>query len=304
MKTVAQEHPELFHYTSSAGLLGIIQNQSLWAGHYSYSNDVQEIQHFFDFGLPELLPATTPETIKKLKAILFNETEPLAEPYLVSFCTPLNRDENIRNHGLLSQWRGYASEGGFAIVFDTQKLSTLLEALGHQWGDDADLFLGDIVYSSDDKSRQIQEYGDDLKIIEQFCTATAQLPDEILEKLFMAFMRCACRYKHWGFKEENEVRIVAIPQGKAIHRRAKSEGIKINMIPQKFYQRSGILVPYIDLFENLSKDKKAALPITRIIVGPCKTEQEQKNKIVSTKILLNQHGITATVVASEIPYRK
>lgn len=54
-KLLAEEHPEFFHYTNAAGLSGIIQNQTLWATHYAYLNDSEEIKHFHKTRLPNLL---------------------------------------------------------------------------------------------------------------------------------------------------------------------------------------------------------------------------------------------------------
>ena len=303
---LAEEHPELFHYTSVAGLVGIIQNQTLWASHYGYSNDAQEVKHFFDVGLPNLLPSIPSERIQALANKIFDDKEPLAEPYILSFCTPQKGDncERVKANGLLSQWRGYAHEGGYAIVFDTEKLSTLLTRLAKEkWNEDADLFGGDVVYSSDSEEQKLSEFGQDLKIIKSFFFEIPP-PDETMEKIYIALMRCACRYKHWGFKEENEVRFIAIPQSDAVRGQLISEGIPIKEIPIKHFQRSGTLVPYIDLFEGITKTEAARLPIKRIIVGPCSTEQEQKNKVRAVKGLLNQHKVIADVIATEIPYRK
>ena len=54
-KSLAEEHPELFHYTNAAGLAGIIKNQTLWATHYAYLNDSEEIKHFHKNRLPNIL---------------------------------------------------------------------------------------------------------------------------------------------------------------------------------------------------------------------------------------------------------
>lgn len=45
-ESLAEFHPELFHYTDAKGLTGIIENQSIWASHYEYLNDSEEIRFF------------------------------------------------------------------------------------------------------------------------------------------------------------------------------------------------------------------------------------------------------------------
>ena len=47
-KTVEEQYPELLHYTTAAGLNGILRSGSLWASHASFLNDAEEITHFFD----------------------------------------------------------------------------------------------------------------------------------------------------------------------------------------------------------------------------------------------------------------
>ena len=56
-KSIAEVHPELFHYTGAEGLKGIIGSQTLWATHYSYMNDRQEITEF----KPRLLDYLKPQ---------------------------------------------------------------------------------------------------------------------------------------------------------------------------------------------------------------------------------------------------
>ena len=43
-KTMVEEHPELFHYTSAADLQGLLRSQTLWATHAEYLNDAAEIE--------------------------------------------------------------------------------------------------------------------------------------------------------------------------------------------------------------------------------------------------------------------
>ena len=50
---------------------------------------------------------------------------------------------------MLSQWRGYGREGGFAIVFETAKLSELMHEFGRKYENSGDLFSGRVVYSDE-----------------------------------------------------------------------------------------------------------------------------------------------------------
>ena len=81
------------------------------------------------------------EEPKKLATIMYNVTfggtrnEPaMAEPHIVSFCTIDKTNARIANHGLLSQWRGYGAQGGYVIIFDTERLIDLLAEEGQKMG--------------------------------------------------------------------------------------------------------------------------------------------------------------------------
>lgn len=336
------EHPELFHYTNAAGLAGIIQSQTLWATHYDYLNDSEEIRHFLEGRLPNILrpviDSLLDELIKQdrntqslidreegkektinrsieetlaalVKTLLSNQEgeEPLAEPYIISFCSTKDKDDRVNEHGLLSQWRGYGRDGGYAIVFDTARLSQLLEKIGKKWENGLHLFFGDIVYSSDPDPKFSDEFDEDLSVIKNFYEDSFREKDKPRgqDKVFSALMRCACRYKHWGFKEENEVRIIAIPhtRNKEFREDMSADGIIIREVPQKHSLRLGALVPFIDLFEGITSVPAEPLPIERIIVGPTASDQERQRRIRAVEILLNQYGIEGIKVsASEIPY--
>lgn len=311
--------PQLFHYTSAAGLDGIIRSQTLRATHYAYLNDAEEIRHFLKNRLPEVFEKVIlnqgdkeeearrlgTKIAESLLEKLLNSaasSEPLAEPYITSFCTPSGRDSRVNKHGLLSQWRGYGKDGGYALVFDTEGLSELLTEFAEKYKNGGNLFAGDVVYSSDSNQTFYEEFAVDLTTMEKFLSSLLRgIEDhESLDNIFAAVMRCACRYKHWGFKEENEVRLILIPNNKEVREYAKTEGITINEIPRKQYIRSGTNVPFVDLLEGITSSTRS-LPIQRVIVGPC-AEHERARRVRAVEILLNQHHIDAQVSASEIPY--
>ena len=41
--SISERHPELLHYTNIGGLKGIIKSNSIWATHYLFLNDTQEM---------------------------------------------------------------------------------------------------------------------------------------------------------------------------------------------------------------------------------------------------------------------
>lgn len=115
-------------------------------------------------------------------------------------------------------------------------------------------------------------------------------------KACYSFMGCISRYKHCGFKEENEVRIVALPtiQNEEYLRLAKEKGFTSKPEKErKFRTKNGKLIPYIELFNSTD----IVLSIERIIVGPHK---EKESRASALRVMLKSTNIEITV--SDIPY--
>ena len=67
IQTVAEAHPILYHYTTGAGLQGIIESQQLRATNISFLNDVEEHVGYFDRRLPGLMDDAMQSVISELK---------------------------------------------------------------------------------------------------------------------------------------------------------------------------------------------------------------------------------------------
>src|ERR1700722_15817282 len=111
----------LYHYTTTKGLLGIIESHALFATDLFYMNDSAEVDYSLGVvrkvirKLHDHFPDATRPAIERLKEI-FEVIPRVHESSLncvTCFCT---------KGDLLSQWRGYAQSEGFAIGFDTQAL--------------------------------------------------------------------------------------------------------------------------------------------------------------------------------------
>ncbi len=330
MTEIADEHPELFHYTTWSGLEGILRTQTIWATHALFLSDRAEIVAFKD-RLPELLRPAVSRGVESLAhipanrrllqrhggeesvvdqvahdvvqgmyaALLGNATSaPYIDPYVVSFCT--SPSERVAGHGLLSQWRSYGPDGGYAIVFDTSRLSSVITIEAKKWT--WDLFGGDVVYSADPPDRFQKEFGDAIETIQSgvtefFRSAGSNLA--ALDPIYHALIFCACRFKHWGFAEEQEVRVIAIPSNSEIIAESRRRNLPTVEKPIKYFLRGGTSVPCIHLFEGNTSIPDNPLPITRIIVGP---HPEKEHRREAVEMLLRRLGLQASVSVSEIPY--
>lgn len=324
---------ELYHYTSRLGLEGIIRSQTLWATHYKYLNDSEEVSHFRD-RLPDILRPVfknifiglTPdqrqlllhkypsvemaleEEPRTLANVMYKVTfgrinkklQPIAEPYVSSFCTVDKTDQCTVNHGLLSQWRGYGGEGGYIIVFDSAGLEQLLREEAKRWSYSV-VFAGDVLYSTATDDEFYDEFSEHIDAIQNNWIQTFRtLRASSLGDTYKQFLSCACRYKHWGFSEEKEFRIVVAPTSPHIVRIAKRKR-KTNL-PQKpinYFFRNGMKVPYVSLFDGITKPWQRRLPIKRIIIGP---HPEKAKRKIDIEKLLKENGIDTSVSVSDIPY--
>lgn len=318
-KRVPEQYDELMHYTTGAGLLGILESGVVRATHASFLNDSFELTHFFDSRLPDLasaparraiermaedesersrierfggIDAVVEDAVKAVVSSLRSTTLRLNRPHIFSLSTPI--DEHTRQNGLLSQWRGYGMDGGYAIVLDAQRFEELLVAEEAAF-DYTLLSWGDVYYYG---------MGSDQPAMEEVATAEATI-DAGVEKfvrgdrdsagdMYFPISLLSPLYKHRGFAEEREVRVIAIP--------AESKDGDAGNAPDKtmkelkFLSRNGLLVPYIELF---SRREKLELPIKRVIVGPHRERAIRKD---SVEMLLQKFGYEVEVVLSDTSY--
>jgi hypothetical protein len=323
MLKTSEVYKHLYHYTNWQGLLGILESQSLWATHFQFLNDCSEIklfmeEKFLDIFYPYMLEkykdtleknshikenfqqsGNSLEDITKFDTALLRDTlfNLLDEQiYITSFCGE-DKDEYIRQNGILSQWRGYGQNGGFAIVFDTASIENCMDVEGKKFAYGFGT-TADIVYSHE-QERFKNEFSESIAEIVKFFNTLADhtafgdagAPDEI-QNPYTPFLNCITRYKHRGFREENEVRIV-------LHLLSRKEYLEHEerlSKPIEFRSRNGEQVPYIKLLGN-ENDKEFRLPIKKIIVGPHK-EKESRAAFLRTKLI----GTDIEVSVSDIPY--
>ena len=203
-----------------------------------------------------------------------------------------------RQNGLLSQWRGYADGGGFAIEIDEEVLDKLsrLEQQGFEY---AGFRSDDVNYFDHEKSFDVNDFkgvaGEITRGIfnkvgknVQEITGTKDLGDAIL-----SYAKSAPFLKHQSFHEEKEYRIVFV-----CYRASKVKGAARPIKKVKFRQKDGLLIPYIELFRF--NDEGLTSAIKGIIVGPHAFQDKQEEAL---KMLLESEGLKIDVRKSETPYR-
>jgi len=318
-------HAELHHYTDEAGLFGIVTSGIIRATNYRDLNDGTEIvqlreplraelaEQLRDLlqrrrgvharvdrairatgGLNRAAAGLADDLVKSLYASSFEAgdvsdlSETAGTAYVASFCTH-TAEAYEKENGLLSQWRAYGGRSGFSLVFDTRMLGELL-AREYDAAAYTHLNLSDAHHAID--GLQIGDLFPDL------IKACVDFAEGLLERRQVTndgiaqFFPAATLVKHPAFREEREVRMVAIPiteRMRALIAKEHSEKFIAASRPEE----PGSGKRFIELF----KDIDGTLPIKRVIVGPCRNQAEQVEKARS--LAAGRFG----VVASETPLK-
>jgi hypothetical protein len=292
----------IYHYTDEKGAKGIIESQSIWATHYMHLNDKSELHIFRDVfaewiktvdTLPNMLMAFFNLFLSEFLGDTSKNQKPGKEGYIVSFCD----DGGDR----LSQWRAYGNGRGIALGFDETELNTLLgKDQKNKKLDTAffgDVSYGDIMTLPEDIVADLEkcaEWRSEEKRKELYMAGIDVMNAAIAESMDL-FTKCICRFKHKGFSEEKEVRIVIFVPAATVGISEKES--KKNSGTIKFRTVEGnIIVPYCELFEGGYR-----LPIKQIIIGPSPDIEMRKRTL---QILLETNGMDPEIVKiSGIPYR-
>lgn len=310
-KHVSDQHDELFHYTTVQAFESIYKSRTFWATHYEDMNDSSEFQLFRrklgEFIRPILweIAVKKGRDATKIDAEVdheeamwldifyqnaFGEGE-LRNTFICSFCAHGTKSLEAK-HGLLSQWRGYGTGGGVAIVLNTRGIENLM-------ANEKNIFvhpvnhIGKVIYDNEDE-----------KIRADFHFVFDCLPEIIRssyfgkelesssEEMVTPFILGTTLVKHSGFLEEQEVRIVVSPRPtnvKSIFYALEDEAKPTKAI--RYRQKGDCEIRYIELFGT------AQLPIERVIVGPSRIQNINHQKIVELV-----KGSDIEVVKSDIPF--
>jgi Protein of unknown function (DUF2971) len=278
----------LYHYTTAAGLLGILCSSTLWATDVRFLNDAQEAIYAH-----ELIE----DTVRGMKNPVLDPAHfayHLGEQFVKRFAQyqgyvidALNSAEFgvyvacfCESGDLLSQWRGYGTDNGYAIELKTDALTTALDRFNTyppakglaqvRYGSDA---AADVV------SQAVEGVGD------------FNLNHPGVKAAYKALHLAALltTIKHPGFREENEWRLFAAYE-------QFQQGPMDNRIPHeptRFRSTPMAIVPYIEV--QLPSDA-----IVTVRVGPGNFTDVRE---AGVRRLLKSLGSNATVLRSDVPLR-
>ena len=235
----------------------------------------------------------TPERAQRFKdsfAFFFNQfaNEHILDTYV--FCLSDHPRED--NDGRLSMWRGYGANGnGVAVVFDTAQLNDT---------DKTPLIVAKVAY--DTTEGRLAWLVKTMELFEALL-GNSDIPDEKLPTaayaLFHRLKLFALFTKHHGFREEEEWRIVYMPDQDRdkklqpmFHYWLGSHGVEPKL---KFKVQP---IPGVTA-DDLSLPKL----IDRIILGPSISSPLARASALRMFELLNRNDLKAKLRASTIPFR-
>lgn len=286
----------LFHYTTAAGLLGMITTRTLWATDVRFLNDAEESRYGFKamFDAIDSLenpvrepghwayemelesqrqcsaygPADTFDVYRT--ALLQNLSKAAFGVYTACFCA---------SDDLLSQWRGYGADHGYSVEFRAEGLAA---ALGHVRAGSAELVQ---VRYGTDASREVID-----KTLSRIRAFNLNHPGTRAFHMAMLAASRIASLKHPSFEEEQEWRILVTyppsPQKPSSPQYFAEE-------PSSFRATSMAIVPYIVIPFPLEV-------IKAVRVGPGNNGDIREAGVLR---LLKSAGSAAEVTRSMTPLR-
>lgn len=263
----------LHHYTTQAGLLGIVSDGALRATKIQYMNDATELQLALDLATSRAKARLqdTNDTDAKL-AELPRRLHSISRTnvFVTCFC---------EDGDLLSQWRGYAGANqGYSI---TLKAAVLLERIR-----EAGFKIGQCIYDPAIQSKIIDELVTD--------SLTFNTPLDCASAFERALLSIGAFFKHQTFVDESEWRAV-------------SDVTDIRMGTVNFRVGQSMLVPYRSV--DLGAGSTSA--IWGAVVGPC-PHPDLSHSAIQMLFMKNALGMQPgspwainqpAVKKSSIPYR-
>jgi hypothetical protein len=304
----------LFHYTTASGLSGILTSNSIWSTAYYCANDASE--HLAGRGLltpwfreeayrlkQEHSPRATGLASRGIDIMSYADEHEqritgrllkLLCSYITCFCRASSEEDFF--HGLLSQWRGYGSDGGYAIQFSRTRLAEVIAKANKSLG--LNFELTDVHYTTENpfaeevkkhRAAYLQSFVDLVDSVITFDFSKPSIPNPLAplkNGSLEALLEYLIQTKNRHFSEENERRLSLVD---AV---AKKDAQR----PLSYLNRGGLLVPYVCTPSN-SIDVVSC--IDWIVVGP---NARPDARFRATCHLVESLGLNIKVRPSHIPY--
>lgn len=265
----------LYHYTSAAGLKGIVESASIWASEYRFLNDSTE----FTYGLTEFkkLYRRSAKQIEGADKVLGALIEAYVEAIDIGYSVFI---ASFSLEGdLLSQWRGYNGGKGFSVGFDGGWINACAEANGFR--------LAPVCYEPSEHSQVLR---DKISLLEKLAEERERefvAAQELARKWWNLTLATIAVIKNRHFREEREYRLIkVVPTWPAD---TKTRVADVGLVPY-------VECPLDKAGGGLSNFCK--LGINEVLVGPALHNRQ----IAATQALAGSNGLEPNVRKSQIPF--
>jgi hypothetical protein len=281
----------LYHYTNQRGLLGIIQEQRIWATHTQYLNDRREfalaigtlraevdqrLREGGDNGFKAMLDAISGDRptdqqvscLREMKEYLSTDGLERVNVCVCSFSA-------VRDS--LSQWRAYGGSCGFALGFSGKDIRAAIAPERH--------VLVRCVYEAALQRAIARDLIKELLEENLARVGDSEVNGPPCGNLAAYLNKIAPMFKHESFSSEAEWRLITRPM------RSGSSDFG-------FREGQSSIVPYC----KVPLWHKGRFPLVEVVIGPT-IDPERSAAAVQT--LFISHGLKGvTVTVSEVPYRQ
>jgi hypothetical protein len=315
-----QSDEYLYHYTSLRGLIGIIENENLWATHTRFLNDYQEVKEGFEYFRENKNKILTlildkvnsgknnqqvKENIEK-RFEEFNKFNKVAiedEPtFITSFTT--ERDN-------LTHWLSYGSnETSYCLKIRKEKLespSVLLKNTQQY------LCPIDYIDTESEKDNLNRLSSDMYRSFLNLYKIEKQTPENIDESLgrglfdiYLDFLFHCSSIKNKKYLDEKENRLIVIsPANFSVNGNQPQDYYSTNCNMDnldnenyaeykiKYRANNGVLIPYIEVPFDIHS-------IAEIIIGPSNSKQEAK---IGLEYFCKANKLESEITFTTCPYR-
>ena len=283
--------PPLYHYTSPAGLLGILTGKCIWLSQLNYSNDLVEYSYAISV-IQKVL-----EEYGLGQAVKLDVT---AMPATYSFSLSQNGD-------ILSQWRGYCPQGGYSVRFYQPQLDTMMK--------NNQLTVGKCIYDKDSQEQFVRECIIGYPTIEAYYNmveidSSSHRPGYYVVDIAARLYKYLPLIKHYKFAEEAEWRIfISYSYGSGSNLDIHGPFLNLGPLPTiavmdneeavkklEFRSGRGMIIPYLKI--ALASDNESVCAYD-VIVGPT---SDMSLSLISCQMLMKRYSGNEVHV-SNIPYK-
>ena len=267
-----QYEAKLYHYTSTASLMGIVSKKEIWLGNTANMNDRSEIINFIEKLQEAVLNDINPEGIEECKSFFEKLYDRLKCEYPFASCFSKLNDN-------AAQWERYADNAhGVCIVFNTSRLLNLF------WYSGA--LLHEVFYEYDIREHKLY------RILRDFFN-TGDLKEFDSEKEAMdQILGCAYLHKHESFCTESEIRLSTLWKQEV----TESE-LAFEMVNGKLKKVLKISLDNLCKEENIDFEEL----IDGIVIAPCSEQSELELKEYLES--LGYQKISKKITKSQCPLR-